>query len=61
MKDEKITYSKCKTRVTNLIVGKLKIDNVGDMKFKNHKTNDTAWLVFENNYKVKGWVKNSSN
>ena len=40
------TWRKVTTTVHNIIVGKLWVDNHGEMKIINHKTGDTCHLTF---------------
>lgn len=44
--DSKFSYKKITTTVHNIIVGKLWIDNHGDMEIVNHTTGDKCSLKF---------------
>ncbi|XP_023322727.1 oxysterol-binding protein 1 [Eurytemora carolleeae] len=41
------TWRKVKTVVHNIVIGKLWIDNCGDMEVVNHRTNDKCYMKFE--------------
>jgi Oxysterol-binding protein len=45
------TFKKCVTYVRNILFGEIYIDNVGEMKFRNHTTKDTATLTLTE----RGW------
>jgi hypothetical protein len=49
--NDHITYTKNKTSVNNIIIGKTYIDHFGEMIFINHTTNETGVL----NLKERGW------
>jgi len=41
------TWRKVKTVVHNIVIGKLWVDNCGDMEVVNHRTNDKCYMKFE--------------